>query len=168
MKFVIAFVGLFAVARAGLAPIILPATTTLVRSPSHDSAIVRSERIGGNFAYSTLEGHAYKAFTPAVQSLQYDQPLITTYALRTAPIYTTYLTAPQATYTYVQQPETIVSQQPAFQPAFQPAVFPAGVEPSYPSLSFEGRETPERQPEQSKLVAPLVSGDDDTIAVESA
>lgn len=72
MKFVIAFVGLFAVASAGLAPIIATypaAATTLVRSPSDDSAIVQSERIGGSFAYSTVEGHAYKAYTPIIQNL---------------------------------------------------------------------------------------------------
>lgn len=68
MKFVIAFIALFAVAHAST--IILPAaTTTLVRSPAHDSAIVQSERLGGSFAYSTLEGHAYKAITPVVQNV---------------------------------------------------------------------------------------------------
>lgn len=68
MKFVIAFIGLFAVAHAST--IIIPATTTLVRSPAHDSAIVQSERLGGSFAYSTLEGHAYKAITPVVQNVR--------------------------------------------------------------------------------------------------
>lgn len=156
MKSVIAFVGLFAIAQAGLTPYILPATTTLVRSPSHDSAIVRSERIGGNFAYSTLEGHAYKAFTPAVQSLQYPEPLITTYALRTAPVYTTYITAaPQPQYTFLQQP-ALLSPSLSLEPTYQPA------------LSFEGRETPEKELEQNKLVAPLVSSDDDTVTVEAA
>lgn len=67
MKFVIAFIGLFAVAHAST--IILPAATHLVRSPAHDSAIVQSERLGGSFAYSTLEGHAYKAITPVVQNV---------------------------------------------------------------------------------------------------
>merc|ERR1712127_124971 len=41
--------------------------TTLVRAPSHDSAIIRSDRLGGNFAYSVEEGHAYAAVTPVVQ-----------------------------------------------------------------------------------------------------
>ena len=44
----------------------LPATT-LVRTPAHDSAIIRSDRLGGNFAWSTVEGHAYAAITPVVQ-----------------------------------------------------------------------------------------------------
>lgn len=78
MKFVIAFIGLFAVAHAST--IILPAATHLVRSPAHDSAIVQSERIGGSFAYSTLEGHAYKALTPVVQYEYRSVPLVYTAA----------------------------------------------------------------------------------------
>ncbi|KAI9565942.1 hypothetical protein GHT06_009740 [Daphnia sinensis] len=39
----------------------------LVRTPAHDSAIIKSDRLGGNFAWSTVEGHAYAAVTPVVQ-----------------------------------------------------------------------------------------------------
>lgn len=42
---------------------ILPAPA-LIRTPSLDSAVVRTDRVGGNFAYSTLEGHAYTAVAP--------------------------------------------------------------------------------------------------------
>ena len=45
---------------------VIPATT-FVRAPAHDSAIIKSDRLGGNFAYSTVEGHAYAAVTPVVQ-----------------------------------------------------------------------------------------------------
>merc|ERR1712136_148765 len=45
---------------------VVPATT-LVRAPSHDSAIIRSDRLGGNFAYSVQEGHAYAAVSPVVE-----------------------------------------------------------------------------------------------------
>merc|ERR1711928_289413 len=45
---------------------VVPATT-LVRAPSHDSAVIRSDRLGGNFAYSVQEGHAYAAVSPVVQ-----------------------------------------------------------------------------------------------------
>ena len=48
---------------------VVPATT-LVRAPSHDSAIIRSDRLGGNFAYSVHEGHAYAAVSPVVQHVQ--------------------------------------------------------------------------------------------------
>ncbi|KAJ6632688.1 hypothetical protein Bhyg_16626 [Pseudolycoriella hygida] len=41
-----------------------PAETTLVRSPEHDSAVVRSDRFGGNFAYSIAQRHAYQVFSP--------------------------------------------------------------------------------------------------------
>ena len=42
-------------------------STTLFRAPSHDSAIIRSDRLGGNFAYSVQEGHAYAAVSPVVE-----------------------------------------------------------------------------------------------------
>lgn len=64
-------------AEAGLvaypAPAYVPAATVyaapapaLVRTPNLDSAVVHSERVGGNFAYSTVEGHAYAALSPVV------------------------------------------------------------------------------------------------------
>ena len=37
--------------------------------PEHDSAIIQSERVGGNFAYSTIEGHAYAALNPVIQNV---------------------------------------------------------------------------------------------------
>lgn len=53
--------------------ILLP-TSTLVRTPQYDSAIVQSERIGGSFSYSTIEGHAYENIVPLVRtvSISYD------------------------------------------------------------------------------------------------
>merc|ERR1712168_94727 len=37
-----------------------------VRAPSHESAIIQSHRLGGNFAYSTHEAHAYAVQTPVI------------------------------------------------------------------------------------------------------
>ena len=36
------------------------------RAPSHDSAIIQNHRLGGNFAYSTHEAHAYGINTPII------------------------------------------------------------------------------------------------------
>lgn len=36
------------------------------RAPSHDSAIIQNHRLGGNFAYSTHEAHAYGVQTPII------------------------------------------------------------------------------------------------------
>lgn len=41
-----------------------PAATSLVRVPEHDSAVVRSDRFGGNFAYSISQRHAYQVVAP--------------------------------------------------------------------------------------------------------
>ncbi|XP_042861442.1 uncharacterized protein LOC122246754 [Penaeus japonicus] len=38
----------------------------IVRAPSHDSAIIQSHRLGGNFAYSTHEAHAYAVQNPII------------------------------------------------------------------------------------------------------
>jgi hypothetical protein len=50
----------------------------VVRAPSFDSAIIKSERLGGNFAYSTAESHAYAAISPVVQNVI--SPVGVTYA----------------------------------------------------------------------------------------
>lgn len=67
MKFTITIFGisavLFAVANCAIVSL-LPATSTLVRTPYHDTAVIHSERANGNFAYSTIEGHAFQSITP--------------------------------------------------------------------------------------------------------
>ncbi|XP_047495381.1 uncharacterized protein LOC125043340 [Penaeus chinensis] len=42
----------------------------VVRAPSHDSAIIQSHRLGGNFAYSTHEAHAHAVINPIVAHRQ--------------------------------------------------------------------------------------------------
>lgn len=59
------------------APALVPAAA-LVRTPSLDSAVVHSERVGGNFAYSTVEGHAYTALAPPV--VHHVQPVAVAYS----------------------------------------------------------------------------------------
>ncbi|XP_063227085.1 nematocyst expressed protein 3-like [Bacillus rossius redtenbacheri] len=66
MKVAAALLLLFAAcASAGL----LAPSSYLVRTPSLDSAVIKSDRLGGNFAYSSVEGHAYQAVSPVVQSV---------------------------------------------------------------------------------------------------
>ncbi|XP_065349694.1 uncharacterized protein LOC135945758 isoform X2 [Cloeon dipterum] len=64
MKCFVLLAAAFAVAGAGVAPL-----HTLVRAPAYDSAFIKSERVGGNFAYKTIESHAYVLHTPLVQQL---------------------------------------------------------------------------------------------------
>jgi len=68
MKCIIALLAVVAVANAGL--LAAPAATYISRAPAFDSAIIKSDRIGGNFAYSTAENHAYAAHTPIIQHVQ--------------------------------------------------------------------------------------------------
>jgi hypothetical protein len=52
---VVGFFAIIALANAGVVPL----GTTLLHSPLHDSSIVRSERIGNSFAYSTVTANGY-------------------------------------------------------------------------------------------------------------
>merc|ERR1712168_899861 len=42
----------------------------LARVPSHDSAVIQSHRLGGNFAYRTDEAHAYASVHPVITPVQ--------------------------------------------------------------------------------------------------
>jgi hypothetical protein len=63
LQFLIVLAAFAAVASAGL----IAPYSTIVRAPAFDSAVIKSDRIGGNFAYSTAENHAYAVNTPIVQ-----------------------------------------------------------------------------------------------------
>jgi hypothetical protein len=76
-----------------------PAGTFLTHVPSLDSAVVKSDRVGGNFAYSVTTNHAYAAHTPIVQ--QFATPVGVSYS------------APRA-----------FVQQQAYQHHYQPAPAP--------------------------------------------
>jgi len=45
------------------------ASTHLIPVPSHDSAVIKFDRMGGRFAYSTIEGHAFETLTPIFQNV---------------------------------------------------------------------------------------------------
>merc|ERR1712121_496370 len=53
---------------APAAPIAAPAPF-LVRAPAHDSASIEHHRLGGNFAYSTAEAHAFAEVAPQISTI---------------------------------------------------------------------------------------------------
>merc|ERR1711964_860928 len=67
------FSSLIAFARAGtvaVAPaVVANAAPYLVRAPAHDSASIENHRLGGNFAYSTAEAHAFAEVIPQISTL---------------------------------------------------------------------------------------------------
>jgi hypothetical protein len=77
---------LVAVASAGV-PLAYSAGTYLTRAPAYDSAVIQSDRLGGNFAYSVAESHAYAQHTPIVQ--QVTSPVGVSYSAG-APVVTGY------------------------------------------------------------------------------
>lgn len=70
MKFFVVIAALASIASAGPIVIIPSAPTTLLRSPL-DSAIVQSERLGGNFAYTIAEGPQFQSIAPI--SVSFDE-----------------------------------------------------------------------------------------------
>merc|ERR1712042_172808 len=74
----------------------------LVRAPAHDSASIEHHRLGGNFAYSTAEAHAFAEVTPQISTLPH--PVAeTTHTHIPAPI-ATHQPAPVIKTTHVAQP----------------------------------------------------------------
>merc|ERR1712002_1089976 len=69
------FSSLIAFARAGTvavapaAAVVGNAAPYLVRAPAHDSASIEHHRLGGNFAYSTAEAHAFAEVIPQISTL---------------------------------------------------------------------------------------------------
>lgn len=70
MKVLFVISALVSMASAGVGPIvIIPSSSALLRSPQHDSAIVQSERLGGNFAYAIAEGQSFQTVSPYLASV---------------------------------------------------------------------------------------------------
>merc|ERR1711973_839641 len=89
-----------AVAAVNAAP--LAAAPYLVRAPAHDSASIEHHRLGGNFAYSTAEAHAFAEVIPQISTLTH--PVAeTTHTHIPAPI-APHQPAPVIKTTHVAQP----------------------------------------------------------------
>merc|ERR1711970_1258906 len=105
------FSSLIAFARAGTvavapaAAVVGNAAPFLVRAPAHDSASIEHHRLGGNFAYSTAEAHAFAEVVPRISTLTH--PVAETTH--------THIPAPIATH----QPADIVKTHHVAQPIFK-------------------------------------------------
>merc|ERR1719312_1487939 len=101
----IAYASAGTVAVAPAAAVVGNAAPYLVRAPAHDSASIEHHRLGGNFAYSTAEAHAFASVTPQISTLT--PPVAKTTH--------THIPAPIATH----QPAPIVKTHHVAQPIFQ-------------------------------------------------
>merc|ERR1712055_162206 len=100
------FTSLITYCTAGIAPAVVGhAAPYLVRAPAHDSASIEHHRLGGNFAYSTAEAHAYAEVIPQISTLTH--PVAETTH--------THIPAPIATH----QPAPIVKTHHVAQPIFK-------------------------------------------------
>merc|ERR1719308_796410 len=101
----IAYASAGTVAVAPAAAVVGNAAPYLVRAPAHDSASIEHHRLGGNFAYSTAEAHAFAEVIPQISTLTL--PVAeTTHAHSPAPIAT-------------HQPAPIVKTHHVAQPIFK-------------------------------------------------
>lgn len=167
-----------AIASVHASTVAVPATN-IIRTPQFDSAIIKSDRLGGNFAYSTVEGHAYAAVSPVVQRIT--EPVGVSYTAHhyplgfahtpvavSQPIYTTQTVshAPVIAHQSILATPGLISHYPGLAhlplgPAFAPALSPAVVQadPIAPAAP-------------AGVAAPTpvegVPVDADTVAVESA
>merc|ERR1712098_812910 len=92
-----------AVAAVNAAP--LAAAPYLGRAPAHDRGSIEHHRLGGNFAYSTAEAHAFAEVTPQISTL----------ARPVAETTHTHIPSPIA----VHQPDPIVKTHHVAQPIFK-------------------------------------------------
>lgn len=163
-------IALFVVYAVGLVNCGILPGPVIVRSPSVQSAFVRTNRNGGNFAYSIVEGRAYPSVYPIAQRLSYTvaQPLSQT-VFSHQPFFTQHF------------PTTIsgaIAQNPIFQyPIYQPIgvspIFGTNpLVPSAPAYPIASPGAPQAPVAPAADLSPTpVQGnvvDEDTISVESA
>merc|ERR1711937_525934 len=80
-----------AVAPGAVAPVAVAAPASfLVRALAHDSASIEHHRLGGNFAYSTAEAHAFAEVSPQISPISLlplsRQPMLPSASSRTSPL----------------------------------------------------------------------------------
>lgn len=71
MKVLFVISAIVSIVSAGVGPIVIipSSSSTILRSPQRDSAIVQSERLGGNFAYAIAEGQSFQTVSPYIASV---------------------------------------------------------------------------------------------------
>ncbi|XP_075217074.1 uncharacterized protein LOC142322180 [Lycorma delicatula] len=124
--------------------VVVPATT-LIRTPQFDSAVIKSDRIGGNFAYSHVEAPAYAAVSPVISHVP-------------TPVGVSYHAHP------IQVPVVAPAIFPApAVPAYVPAAFPAL--PAYSPVPVK----PEAPVAPAAPAEPApISDDSESVSVEAA
>lgn len=154
-------VAIFAVAQGSVVQLLPASTATLVRTPSFDSAVVHSQRLGGGFSYSTLENHAYAPVVHSVRVWIIEVELICKrrFFLFQVPLYHYNVYPqyhPQFPQVYYPAQHPIYSVHPSYIPSFGGVPLPAapGVNP--------------QNPIEVESPADNQGGDEDTVSVESA
>lgn len=66
---ILGFFAIVAVANAAVVPLTVGPTTTLLRSPILDTAVVSQTRTGDSFAYSTVTSNGYTQYVQGVSEV---------------------------------------------------------------------------------------------------
>nr|XP_018908855.1 PREDICTED: predicted GPI-anchored protein 58 [Bemisia tabaci] len=125
------------------------APMAMMRAPQFDSATIEHERLGGNFAYKTMEAHAYAAVSPVIENVptqvgvSYAHRPIFGQVTYHEPAQATVITAPVAVPAAAPVYATPVAAAPVY-PAAAPIYAPAPVAaPLYPAApAFPAADSP--------------------------
>ncbi|XP_070490323.1 uncharacterized protein [Chironomus tepperi] len=146
-----------AIAQSSYVPLVktvVPYTsTTLVRTPSLDSAVINSERLDSSFRYNTVENHAYTPYinTPVVYQTVPQWNVAGQYPV----VYSHYPSQP--VYPFYNIVPSYNPVAPSV-PAFQPGQTPIEVEDPADNATNDLKEDPNHESVD----------DDDTVEVKSA
>ena len=124
--------------------------TTLVRAPAHDSASIESHRLGGNFAYSTAEAHAFARTTEELSTAIH--PVAETINTHVPAPIAKVQPAPIEVTNYAAKP--IIGQQPII--AHKPVIGQVGQYTKVTQPVFKSRTLVQTSPAQV-AVAPVVA-----------
>ncbi len=144
------------IAKAGYGP------STFQRAPAHDSASIEYHRLGGNFAYSTAEAHAYAEVTPEI-SVATHPVAETTYTHVPAPIKTVQPAAIVKT-THAARP--VFGQQPVY--AAEPVIGPVAEHVTVHQPVYKQQHVTVTQPQATVVTQPAVAVAPAVAAVEYA
>jgi hypothetical protein len=138
--------------------------SSFVRAPAHDSASIEHHRLGGNFAYSTAEAHAFAEVTPEI-SVATHPVAETTYTHIPAPIKTVQ-PAPIVKTHHAAQP--VIGHQPIL--AQEPVIGPVATRTSIHQPIYKQQHVTVSQPHATVVSQPhvAVAAAPAAVAVEAA
>ncbi|RZF44714.1 hypothetical protein LSTR_LSTR000666 [Laodelphax striatellus] len=138
----------------------------LVRTPSLDSAVIQSDRLGGNFAYSHVEAPAYTAVNPVITHVPTPVAVSYNHVPVAVPVQVP-VVAPAALPAYYAPSAPVFASPAAFFPGSPLPAIPAAPAPAAPETDSSAAPAPAPASEDSPAAAPS-SDESESVSVEAA